>query len=844
MTNRMTGISGLIDTDALVEATLLRQKTKINTATQNLKIQQYKQEQYRTIMTQAKSFYNNYFDILSGNSLAATKAYNIMSAKSSDSNSVTATATTKAKTANYEVSITNKATAAKYQMDKSTLESTSQITINNVAYNITGSTAKERAENLNAALKNNNAGVTASYSDFVNNGAGGLVLETKATGADAELSVYLTGGHTNNITASDSSSYAISKELSFDSSSGSNSLKVNGKTINVDFTGLTTADEKAQKITDALDAAGLAVKATTTGCVSGGFKLEATTAGTSFNYNEMTNPLTAQTVTSGTNATYAQTDAYDISTIMDDLVNGNAGNVDYFNINGVELGLSATDNDKVKDLASTYNDMLTDTTYSDDDRAKAKQKVAEALANGLNNAMAATAASDGKHKLSGDLCASSEDGVIKFTSKHSGELTSLDTSLNCSINGGPALNTTNGENATNAESTLSATMIASLTSIADNNNSLVINGKTITYEKATTGTEAEKLEANKTALQNALKDAGIDIDYSNNTLTSRKAGTAGNFTATIRNNVANGAAETVSADTDVTNAVGKVIKGKNANVKITNKDTGLSYDYNGNANQITLDEVTFNIKDAPSDGSKVTINVKPDGSELKDKIVDFINEYNSLLGAINTKLYEEYDRSYKPLTDDDKEGLTDGQIEKLEKKAQTGLLRNDSYLTDFADQMKSAMSSIMKNSGLSLERIGITPKKDYTTENGLFEIDEDKLLSAIEKDPDGIKDLFLKGIANNSVSNDDGIMSKMTDIMKKQVVNFDSIFARRAGFSTGTYATINEMTLDIKDRQKKISELQDAYNTKEDLLYKKYASLESSLASLQSQQSSLSSYFG
>ncbi|WP_159116762.1 flagellar filament capping protein FliD, partial [Clostridium neonatale] len=225
---------------------------------------------------------------------------------------------------------------------------------------------------------------------------------------------------------------------------------------------------------------------------------------------------------------------------------------------------------------------------------------------------------------------------------------------------------------------------------------------------------------------------------------------------------------------------------------------------------------------------------KADGTELKDKIVEFINDYNELLGHINGKLYEEYDRSYLPLTDEDKEGLSDSEIEKLEKKAQTGLLKNDSYLRNFADDMKLTMTTMLEKSGLSLEKIGINPVEDYSTQNGLFTIDEDKLLSAIEENPDGIKELF---------SGKDGIVTKLSDNLKDHATGTFSRLAKKAGVADGVTANTNEMTKDIEERKKLITQMQTALQEKEDALYTKYSTLESNLASLQSQQSSLSSYF-
>ncbi|MFR1379730.1 flagellar filament capping protein FliD [Clostridium neonatale] len=484
---RATNLTGLIDIDALVEANLLRQKTKLNTATQKMKVEEYKQEQYREVITKSKTFWNKYCDILSGDNLLSSSNYNSMKATSSDSSSVTATASTKANSSSYKVQVTQVATAAQYTISASDLTSGSKISIlgaNGKAHEFTleGEKASNIAENLNKSItdynsnennKDNKINVTASFSSFVNdkNGNGGLLLQTNDKGASQNITV-----------------------------------EFNGKQE------LRTGQDSIAEITD------------------------------------LTTNLSKTVTTSG--------------------------------------------------------------------------------------------------------------------------------------------------------------------------------------------------------------------------------------------------------------------------------------------NSVKLDEVTFDFIDKTT--SPVTINVKPDGTELKDKIVEFINDYNELLGHINGKLYETYDRSYLPLTDDDKEGLSDSEIEKLEKKAQTGLLRNDSYLSSFADDMKLTMTTMLEGSGLSLEKMGIKPVNDYSTKNGLFTIDEDKLLEAIEENQDGIKELF---------SGKNGIITKLNDNLKEHATGTFSRLANKAGVADSVTANTNEMTKDIEQRKKLIAQMQTALQEKEDALYTKYASLESSLSSLQSQQSSLSSYF-
>ena len=148
--------------------------------------------------------------------------------------------------------------------------------------------------------------------------------------------------------------------------------------------------------------------------------------------------------------------------------------------------------------------------------------------------------------------------------------------------------------------------------------------------------------------------------------------------------------------------------------------------------------------------------------------------------------------------------------------------------------MKLTMTTMLENSGISLERIGVKPVQDYKSKNGLFTIDEDKLLEAIENNPEQIEELF---------AGSNGIITQLKDNLYKHATGTFSVLANKAGVADGVTANTNEMTKDIEQRKKQIETMKAALKAREDALYTRYASLESSLSSLQAQQSSLSSYF-
>ncbi|MCI1477734.1 MAG: flagellar filament capping protein FliD [Clostridium beijerinckii] len=280
------------------------------------------------------------------------------------------------------------------------------------------------------------------------------------------------------------------------------------------------------------------------------------------------------------------------------------------------------------------------------------------------------------------------------------------------------------------------------------------------------------------------------------------------------------------------------VKDTQAIAKITNSK-GQSIDYVGNSNTTTIDGVQFTFSGKTT--SDATLVGKLDTSDLKNKIVSFVNDYNTLLQSINTKIYEKRDKSYMPLTDDQKASMTDDQIKKWETKAQTGLLRKDSYLESLTSSMKSAMRT-MSDSGLDLEEMGITPVKDYTDKNGMFTIDEDKLTKALEANPEKVKDLFLKASTSDK-ANDGGILSKLYNAFQASTQSTTSAIVLKAGVEGGVTDITSLLSKDLAKRQTAINEMEDQLTDRENALYSKYSKLETALSQLKSQQSSLSSYF-
>ncbi|MGN9133986.1 flagellar filament capping protein FliD [Clostridium sp. HCP1S3_B4] len=258
-------------------------------------------------------------------------------------------------------------------------------------------------------------------------------------------------------------------------------------------------------------------------------------------------------------------------------------------------------------------------------------------------------------------------------------------------------------------------------------------------------------------------------------------------------------------------------------------------------NKITLDGVTFDISSAKT-GDSVTVSGKTDTKEIKDKIVNMVNDYNKYMTKLNTLLTEKKYRDYEPLTDEQKKEMKDTEIEAWEKKVKSGQLRGDSDLRRIQNSMKLAMTSFVSGAGITLSDIGITQVSDYgSTKDGLMTIDEDKLTSALENNSEEVMKLFTqKGDTDGTT----GIMYRMKDVLNTEVVSTTkSALINKAGIEGTTSFTQSTLSKLISEYEKKIDELQDWYDDKEQALYTKWANIETLMNNYNSQSSYLTSMF-
>ena len=284
----------------------------------------------------------------------------------------------------------------------------------------------------------------------------------------------------------------------------------------------------------------------------------------------------------------------------------------------------------------------------------------------------------------------------------------------------------------------------------------------------------------------------------------------------------------------------------NAPVKIDGQDAEIRLNgeiYTSSSNNFSINGLDINVQAVTGDGDEnaLTINVAVDTQGLYDKVKDFLTQYNNIINEI-TKLYNaDSAYGYDPLTDDEKDAMSDREIEKWETKIKDSLLRRDNSLSALMSSMIGAMSKGITINGktLTLGSFGIQTLgylNSVTNEHNAFHIngdpddentsgEEDKLMKAINSDPDAVVD-FMKQLATNLYQAIDDNMQSSSLRSRYKIYND------------------KEMDKQYDAYTKQIKEWEDRVAAKEDYYYKKFSKMEAALAKLNSQTSTLSGLFG
>ncbi len=298
----------------------------------------------------------------------------------------------------------------------------------------------------------------------------------------------------------------------------------------------------------------------------------------------------------------------------------------------------------------------------------------------------------------------------------------------------------------------------------------------------------------------------------------------------------------------------KYTRGQDAKFSVT--VNGKEMELTRSSNNVELDGYNVTLKEAfgyDKDGNEVeteaiTFKTNTDSDKIVDTIKSFVKDYNEMIVAIRNAYTTEpikntQGNEYQPLTDDDKEDMSESAIKAYEDKAKTGLLYADPDLANLYAKLTSAvqgtggMGSVFRSIGLNV---------NYNEGLTTLDLDEDKLRSALESDPDKVKNAFVQTTSGGASANGlmQGIRSTLEQYGKTTIGN-PGILVKKAGTTLSSYSlNNNELNDQINNMQKEIEKWQERMSDRVDYYTNQFTHLEMLINQMNSQSSMLAGLSG
>lgn len=339
-------------------------------------------------------------------------------------------------------------------------------------------------------------------------------------------------------------------------------------------------------------------------------------------------------------------------------------------------------------------------------------------------------------------------------------------------------------------------------------------------------------------VMNQLKDAGLNANFDAKQqrlfVSAKESGEANDFS--IVGLDSNGQAALSALGISASSVGSSKIDGQDAIIYLNKAE------FTNSTNSFEINGLTITALSETAAGEDVTITTQDDTDGIYDMIKNFFKEYNSIINEVD-KLYNADSASgYEPLTDDEKEALSDSEVEKYEKKIKDALLRRDSNLSSIRTKFASTMSAGVEVNGkrMYLNDFGIDTLGYFTAadnEKNAYHIDGDPDDDSTSGNADKLKSLIS--------SDPDTVVSFFSSLSRELYATMDGLSSAVDGYRTyGSFYDDKKMKSDYADYTTKIAEMEEKVNDYEDKWYKKFSAMETALAKMQSNSSAISGLLG
>ena len=301
------------------------------------------------------------------------------------------------------------------------------------------------------------------------------------------------------------------------------------------------------------------------------------------------------------------------------------------------------------------------------------------------------------------------------------------------------------------------------------------------------------------------------------------------------------ALKTLGLIEDASNPDGAVkIDGSNAVLYLN----GAKFESANNTFQVNGATYTLTgVSEKNADGSlkESTITTTDDYDEIYDTVKNFLKKYNELINEMDKLYNAESASGYDPLLAEEKEALTEKEVNEWENKIKGALLRKDSSLSSIMSTLKTTMSGSIEVDGeqMYLSSFGIKTLGYFNAEENernAYHIDGDPDDSNTSMNTDSLKAMI--------ASDPTKVQKFFSQLSQNLYTSMTSAMSRVEGYRS-IYKVYNDkqMESELSGYDQKIADMEEALTDYEDKWYDKFSAMEVALAKMSSKQSAISGLF-
>lgn len=249
------------------------------------------------------------------------------------------------------------------------------------------------------------------------------------------------------------------------------------------------------------------------------------------------------------------------------------------------------------------------------------------------------------------------------------------------------------------------------------------------------------------------------------------------------------------------------------------------------SNNFTIDGISYSLKAKTTDS--VSFSVDRDIEPALNKIKSFISAYNSLVEDLQAAYNQRPNRSYDPLTDEERGSLTEKEVEKWEGLAKEGLLYRDNNIASILSSMRGSFYAEVGGTNRTPSDIGLRTSSTLADGKlGKIEINEEALRAALSNDPQRVTDIMTKISYKEDGTTIDyensGLVTRLYSAINTHMSNVSNV----------SLATVERQITSANDR---LTQLQSWLEKREAMHWARFTAMETAMSNLNSQTSYITS---